>query len=259
MFDGYILCGTPRTGSTLLCDLLASTGRTGRPDSFFRRENIAEWADEWRLPKRETMTDAAFEIAYLRAANMAGRGETAMFGMRLMRENVDELSAMLDRIYPQLLSDRARLERAFGKLCYIHLSRADKLAQAVSLVKAEQTGLWHIAPDGTEIERLAPAAEPRYDFRRLKHEVTRLDRFDAAWNAWFEKQGVVPHRVTYERLSIDPAATVIDICEALGAPPPKPEDIRPGVAKLADDISLEWIARYRSDIETASGADGQKS
>ncbi|MFL5259928.1 MAG: Stf0 family sulfotransferase [Hyphomicrobiales bacterium] len=25
MFDGYIICGTPRAGSTLLCSLLAST------------------------------------------------------------------------------------------------------------------------------------------------------------------------------------------------------------------------------------------
>ena len=34
-------------------------------------------------------------------------------------------------------------------------SRENKLAQAVSLIKAEQTGLWHIAPDGTELERVA--------------------------------------------------------------------------------------------------------
>ena len=30
--------------------------------------------------------------------------------------------------------------------------------------KAQQTGLWHIAPDGTELERVAPAQEPHYDF-----------------------------------------------------------------------------------------------
>lgn len=38
MLDGYIICATPRTGSTLLRDLLASTRAAGGPDSFFMRE-----------------------------------------------------------------------------------------------------------------------------------------------------------------------------------------------------------------------------
>lgn len=254
MFDGYILCGTPRTGSTLLCDLLASTGRTGSPDSFYRRQSISEWAEEWNMPKPGTVAESEFDVAYLRAAIAAGKGGTDIFGLRLMRENLGELSATLDRIHPQLPSDRARLERAFGKVLYIHLSRADKLAQAVSLVKAEQSGLWHIAPDGTEIERLAPEDELRYDFERLRREVAKLDAYDAAWNTWFDEQGIVPLRVTYEQLSIDPAATLIRICEALGVPPPKAADVRPGVAKLSDETSLDWVRRYRSDSGSASGA-----
>ena len=47
MFDAYIICGTPRTGSTLLCGLLASTKAAGNPDSFFRREIIGWWAEQW--------------------------------------------------------------------------------------------------------------------------------------------------------------------------------------------------------------------
>ena len=46
MFDAYIICGTPRTGSTLLCKLLASTGTSGDPHSFYRRQDLPEWAEE---------------------------------------------------------------------------------------------------------------------------------------------------------------------------------------------------------------------
>ncbi|UVK42191.1 sulfotransferase [Mesorhizobium sp. AR07] len=248
MFDGYILCGTPRTGSTLLCKLLASTKTAGDPHSFYRRQDVSEWAEEWNLPDRGMMSELEFNAAYLNAAITAGKGGTGIFGLRLMRENLGELSAILDRIFPKLPSDRARLEKAFGHVLYIHLSRENKLAQAVSLIKAEQTGLWHIAPDGTEIERVGSPKEPRYDFQRIKREVADLETYDAAWNIWFAEQGIIPLRVGYERLSSNPAATLVSICEALGVQAPNADDVRPGVAKLSDETSLDWMRRYHLDV-----------
>lgn len=251
MFDGYIICGTPRTGSTLLCDLLASTRKLGNPDSFYGRKFISWWAEQWNLPNRDTMSESEFNIAYLNAAIRAGKGETDIFGLRLMGENLDELSAILDQIFPQLPSDKARFEKAFGTLLYIHLARADKLAQAVSLIKAEQTGLWHIAPDGTEIERLAPPKDPQYDFERIRCEVRDLETYEAAWNVWFEEQNITPLRVGYEHLATDPAVTLTGICEAMGVQAPNADDVRPGVAKLSDETSLDWMRRYRLDLAAA--------
>ena len=252
MLDGYIVCSTPRTGSTLLCNLLASTNTTGNPDSFYGRQFISWWALEWSLPGRDTMSEREFNIAYLNAAVAAGKGGTGIFGIRLMQENLDDLSAALDQVFPQLPSDRARLEKAFGSILYIHLSRENKLAQAISLVKAEQTGLWHIAPDGTEIERLSPPKEPHYDFARINREVLELEGYDAAWNSWFDAQGIEPLRVGYETLSANPAAILIGICEALGVQPPNSRDVSPGVAKLADETSFDWMRRYSSDIGSAA-------
>ena len=250
MFDAYILCGTPRTGSTLLCDLLAST-KTGNPDSYYGRRFIPDWAAEWGLPKRESLSERDFEAVYLDAAIRVGKAGTDIFGLRLMRENLGELSEILDRIYPGLASDKARFETAFGSVLYIHLSREDKLAQAVSLVKAEQSGLWHIAPDGTEIERLAPPQEPQYDFERIRRELAALERYDESWNAWFAAQGISPLRVGYESLSADPAGTLAWICETLGVKPPETGDAKPGVAKLSDETSLDWMRRFQADRDAA--------
>ncbi|KAA3446495.1 Stf0 sulfotransferase [Mesorhizobium sp. SARCC-RB16n] len=247
MFDAYILCGTPRTGSTLLCKLLAATGTTGDPHSFYRRQDVLEWAEDWGLPARDTMGEPEFQLAYLDAAITAGKGGTDVFGLRLMRENLGELSAMLDRISPGLASDKARFEKAFGRVLYIHLSRENKLAQAVSLIKAQQTGLWHIAPDGTEIERVGPAKEPHYDFERIKGEVEELEAYDAAWNIWFAQQGIAPLRIGYERLAAEPAVELLRICEALGVRAPDAGHIRPCVAKLADETSLDWMRRFHLD------------
>jgi LPS sulfotransferase NodH len=254
MFNAYIICGTPRTGSTLLCDLLASTKRAGNPDSFYGRKFLAWWAGQWNLPSPETMSERDYNIEYLKTAIKVGKGGTNIFGLRLMRENLGELSDILDQIHPGLPSDRARLEKAFGNILYLHLSREDKLAQAVSLIKAEQTGLWHVAPDGTEIERLAPPKDPEYDFERIGRELAELESYDVAWNSWFAEQQITPLRIGYETLSADPAATLTRICAALGVPAPKAEEVKPGVAKLSDAISLDWMRRYKSDVERAPAA-----
>jgi LPS sulfotransferase NodH len=250
MVDGYIICGTPRTGSTLLCGLLASAG-AGNPNSFYRRQSVAEWADDWGIPAPSSIDDVEGQRSYLDAAIREGRGGTAIFGMRLMHDNLGELSAILGRLFPDVESDRARLERAFGRLAYLHLSRRDKLAQAVSYVRADQTGLWHVAPDGTEVERVAPHREPHYDFARIRREVLDLECHDAAWNEWFAGQGITPLRIGYEGLAADPAATLIGLCEALGVSAPGPDLVAPGVAKLADAVNLDWMERYRTDMEAA--------
>jgi LPS sulfotransferase NodH len=253
MLDGYIICATPRSGSTLLCDLLASTKKTGNPNSYYHRAEIMrDWAAKWNLPRRDTMTAKEFGIAYLEATVRAGRGETNVFGLRLMREYLEGLSTLLDQIFPDLPSDVQRFKRAFGNVLYIHLTREDKLAQAVSLVKAEQSGLWHIAPDRTEIERLGVRQDPKYDFKLIQRKLTNLEAHDAAWNEWFEQQGITPLLVRYEILSEVPAGTLIQICEALGVEAQKAEAVRPGVAKLADEISLDWMRRFHADLSSAT-------
>lgn len=249
MPDAYIICGTPRTGSTLLCRLLKSAG-AGDPDSFFGRRFISEWAEGWGLPEAESMSPEAFARVYLDAAIKAGKGGTDVFGLRLMRENVVDLDEFVDLVHSGLPAGRARFERAFGPLLYVHLSRRDKVGQAISLVKAQQSGLWHVASDGTELERLAPPREPEYDFAQLDREVTDLESFDAAWNVWFAEQGIEPHRIAYEDLSADPAGELARLCAALGIVAPDAVDVKPAVAKLADATSREWAERYRREADS---------
>lgn len=246
MFDAYIICGTPRTGSTLLCGLLAQAG-AGHPDSFYGRAFLDEWAAAWGLPDRSTMAPADYETLYLRAAIKAGKGDSRLFGLRLMRENVSDLSSALDLVFPGLASDTDRFRQAFGRILYIHLSRAEKLAQAVSYIKAQQTGLWHVAPDGSEIERIGAPGEPRYDYDRIRAEAAKLEAYDAAWNSWFTAHGVTPHRIGYEALSRAPAAILTVLCRSLGIEPPPRERIAPGVAKLSDATNDDWMRRYRAD------------
>jgi trehalose 2-sulfotransferase len=249
MIASYIICTTPRSGSTLLCRLLASTGRTGNPDSFYHRaEFMRDWAAEWGLPDAGTISKNDFDRAYLAAAVKAGKAGTTIFGLRVQQEYLRLLSETLDRIYPGLPSDTHRFERAFGEILYLHLTRADKVAQAVSLVKAEQSGLWHLNADGTELERLAAPQGSAYDFKSIHREVIALARADDAWVEWFDSHQITPLHISYEGFADHPARTLIDICKTLAIEPPELGTIKPGLAKLSDEVSLEWIRRYKVDL-----------
>ncbi len=96
---------------------------------------MREWAAEWGLPDAEAVSKSDFDRAYLDAALRAGKAGTGLFALRLQYDYLNLLSETLDRLYPGLPSDTQRFEHAFGPGVYLHLTRADKVAQAVSLVK----------------------------------------------------------------------------------------------------------------------------
>lgn len=245
--QSYIICATARSGTTLLCDLLADSRVAGRPDSFFRLQSMRSWwAQQLGVSVAEWSDEHAFDHSYFTAVLQEGAGGTQVFGMRLMWSQVDNLSKRLGVLYPGLSSDMARFRAAFGPIRFVHLSRKDKVAQAVSLIKAKQSGLWHVNADGTEREREKPGQVPAYDARVLSEQVAEYERHDAAWVDWFVEQNIQPVRITYEALSDNPQATLAIILSALGLDPTIAEPVKPRTTKLADSEGREWATRFRT-------------
>ncbi|MBO1360276.1 sulfotransferase [Acetobacter sacchari] len=250
MFKAYIICTTPRSGSTLLCKLLASAGTAGNPDSFYHKPQfMAEWATDWGISTDEGGSPEAFDRKYLAAAILAGRAGTEVFGMRLQYKYLNIVTKMLGQIFPGVASDASRFSRAFGDPLYIHLSRTDKVAQAVSLVRAEQSGLWHLNADGTDYERVSATGEVTYDFSRIHREVTTLAREDTAWSEWFAGQKIQPYGLSYETLADHPIDALQSVCRALGTTSPDVAYIIPELSKLSDSTNDEWIRRYKFDLD----------
>ncbi len=245
--SSYIICATPRSGSTLLCDLLANTGIAGRPNSFFRRESFVEWADNFNISVNNWRNTYSFDESYLSAVLRQGASGTSVFGMRLMWESLGELSKSLDWFYPNLSSDNARFQSAFKSPVYIYLSRTDKVAQAVSRLKAEQSGLWHVFEDGTERERLGVGQIPTYDVNKLSMFVAEAENNDVAWKHWFAQQGIEPLYLTYEELAAEPQPILGTVLSFLGLDPAIANKAKVNTSKLANDESLEWAIRFRRE------------
>ena len=134
--SAYILCATPRSGSTLLCALLTSPRVAGRPHSYFRSQDIGDWAGLWNVPGPTNPDDPDVNRAYLAAMAKAGTAGTGMFGLRLMWPSVAEATRRLDAAFSGETDLPRRFDHLLGPTMFIHLSRQDKVVQAVSLVQA---------------------------------------------------------------------------------------------------------------------------
>ena len=247
IFTSYVLCGTPRSGSTLLCEMLGATGVAGRPHSYFRQEDIADWAEAWGVQHPRNTDSSGFDRAYLPAMRREGSAGTGVFGLRLMWESVDEAANRLNRALGTDQDIGRSLEAAFGPTLYVHVSRNDKIAQAVSRVRAEQSGIWHRSADGSVLEGAEVAQPVSYDGARIAELVRKLQSDDVAWSNFFEERRIRPLRLVYETVTADPNAAVESILSALGLDPDIARRIPVRTAKLADKESTLWVQRFRQE------------
>jgi LPS sulfotransferase NodH len=258
----YLVCATPRSGSTLLCQALTQTGVAGQPEEYFealarsgrprrpheyfdpdRHANIVE-----RLAFRE-MPDGAAKPnplwhpetydQYLAWALEEGTSANGVFGAKIMwgylgdfAELLRGIEGMAGRPLPELLG------RAFPGLRYIQITRENKIRQAVSLWKAVQTQAWKA---GDEVER---SVELVFSFRAINYLVRLLTAHDASWDAYFLGLGYEPLKLTYEELADSTDAVVRRVLAHLGIPAPAGLSVgRPRLSVQADAISEEWVRR----------------
>src|SRR3954451_20281403 len=145
--QSYIVAATPRSGSTLLCELLKSTGVAGRPAEHFEalqatgrprqpREYFDGVHDEEVLARLapteagEPVGKDAFEDTF-RAALEQGTTPNGVFATEVMWGYLPDLLLglrSLDGIGAQ--RPPAALESAFPGVRYVQVLRRDKVAQA---------------------------------------------------------------------------------------------------------------------------------
>lgn len=246
IYDSYVICTAPRSGSTLLCKLLTVTRVAGRPASYFHRPAVEDWQQRLGIVPDAGATERAALDAVFRAAIREGNAGTGVFGLRLQAHSLKFFLPRLAELCPEAAGDVARFRQVFGETLFVYLQRADKLAQAVSYLKAEQTGLWHVAADGSELERLAPHRDPAYDREAIRAVIETMEGHDRAWEDWFAREGVRPLRISYDALSSDPLGVLRGVLERLGLESEAACGVVPGVRKLADETSRNWVERYRS-------------
>lgn len=264
----YIVAATPRSGSTLLCELLKASGVAGRPNEDFqalRATNRSRQPRQYfdgvdgdfveKLAPTEPgspETDAGFakRLADSRDNSTTDNG---VYGTKVMWGYFDDFAQRLATL-PGLADaslDEA-LEATFPNLRFVQIQRRDKIGQAISLWTAVQTRTWRDEGEGD-----APAVEPFYDFAAIDHLVRLQTDHEEAWTAWLAEHDFPVKTVVYEELAEDPQAHVRSVIEWLGVPGADTAEIPPPkMRKQSNGRSAEWGARYREEAAAAASGTG---
>jgi LPS sulfotransferase NodH len=217
---GYAICTEPRSGSTLLCRLLESTGVLGRPMEFFNPESVK---DTWGIA--DYPLDAEGQIGVIPRLGATPNG---VYGVKVFSRDAEAHVA-------------TRWMQRLPGLSLIYLERVDMLGQAISHVRAAQTRQWAaVQPE---------QAQPYYDRAQIMDRLTRLGAANARWRLFFARNGLRVLTLFYEQITQTPQGAVDAVALAIGVDGPVPIDPNrfPRLTIQRDALNEEWRGRFVSE------------
>jgi LPS sulfotransferase NodH len=223
----FMICGVPRSGTTLLGNTLRATGLAGRPVEFFDPGKMKDFERTWKT----TSIEDYVETMLARTASPNG-----VFGIKA---HYNQLRLALGERDPRDL---------FPNLHFVYVTRRDRLRQAISWSRAGQTGKW-------SSKHAAKRGPPTFDFHELRFLVRQIEELEQLWEGFFAERGVSPLRLVYEDFSRALEATIVEVLTYVGIELPRGFQVpTAAVSSQTDRLSDEWVERYREFL--AREADG---
>ncbi len=288
----YLVCATPRSGSTLVCQALKATGVAGNPEEYFeallhsgrprRPEDYFRGIDDPSIldhlgeremgddpPQRSPLWSRTAYDRYLEWAMEAGTTPNGMFGAKLMWGYFGDFVSLLRNIPDYRDVPLAELMPAvFPDLTFVRVVRANKVRQAVSLWKAVQTARWRqeeaheqsgngddgggTPPYKSFIQEHRP--QLRFHYRAIAHLLDQILAQEAFWDAFFEHSRIRPVLVLYENFAADPQVSTVSVLERLELSPPERFRFDPPMKPQSDELNDDWTRRY-SEIKLGTEFD----
>lgn len=218
---GYVICITPRSGSTFLTHLLRENRFYGFPNEWFNFDAIGEVISENGIVNFDQ---------YLTYIWKNYSSETGIFGVELS--------------YPQFASlhEIAPLENVIGEnFKWFYLVRENIVAQAISLYIAEFTGYFHSC-----MEKSGDIT-PVYNTEKIMNNINMLVNQEAAFERLFKARKVTPVRISYESMMMDKCATIALFRNALGVGSDAEIVDSEVIKKISGDLNVEFEEKFRRE------------
>ena len=234
----YALCAVARSGAHLLSAGLHATHLAGRPLQYFHAQLAHKYAARYGLDASQRFTDYVRGVVKLTATS------NAVFGFRLEAWDLEKFVERL-RQSGEFGAAEAReiklLRTAFPRLRCVHLTRSDKLRQAVSKARAMQTDLWVVAPGK------GGAGELKFDPSLIRHCLRSSAQAEQKWADFFVRNEIAPLAITYENLCEDYEGTVHKVLDYLQIRLPRGFSLgAPKTVRQSDVTTEDWITRFRA-------------
>lgn len=215
----YVIASTPRCGSHRLGHALAATGHLGFPLEYLNPANLPTW-------ERRFGTQGPRET--LRALWRVRTSPNGCFGLKL---HYRQLAGVASTLPPEDL---------LGGAAIIRIRRPDLLGQAISLVRARQTGVW--------ISAQAPVRQPFYDGDAIAGAIADLSARNAGWEEVLARAGIQPLDLTFEEVVGDPDGAVRRVAEFLEVDlGDRTERSMPQPRRQGDRLNESWRSRFLAE------------
>lgn len=228
------VCGTYRSGSSLVAETLHTAGGYGIPLEYFQSGAPERRFSRWLtgpLPYRDQVIAARTD-------------PTGVFGVKLFWPDLRTLTGV-----PNLAPEAAAgvIGRALPSPLFVWLRRRDTVAQALSTLRALNSGRWRsiagrqslqprsadaVASPPHSTERARDEGDSCYDFVRLYRLVGMYLHQDALWANCFATASTPPLTVWYEDVAVDPARTLADLTVQLASDGMHPREFGPYPIRL---------------------------
>lgn len=226
----YAILTTPRSGSTYLCDLLDSTGIAGHP------------GEHLRLATQELSRHCNFDYLKLLRNLMEYRTtNNGVFGTKLISHFLFELR--------KAKPDFQQIFQSIDK--FILLIRQDKLAQAVSLVIAQRTDVWHLRNNSKQANYQSQLANIEIDddlLNEVEYKVRVIEQQENNLKNILANNQIQPLLVVYEDILQDTPTQINRILDFLKIVKPEPNtlNITSGIKRMPSNISRQIIQQYHA-------------
>lgn len=215
---GYMICTSPRSGSSYFGQLLFSTGMLGDPREYFhiqaRRKVDANYPSDPRKQLRIVLT--------------TGATPNGIYAVKVFSPHI------------RVTRQRIDLFHDLPNLRLLRLHRRDLLGQAISLARARQTGQF----DSRVPERQPPA----YNQQNIRDCVQDLINQQAIWDKVLGRLGVEPLTFEYETIVQDPQRAVDRVAALMGVPTPVTLRLPAEVKQIQrDGLNTEWRERFLAE------------
>jgi len=210
-----LILSTPRSGSTLACDLLHQAGVCTAHEYFQPYQIRPAMIHRWGLTEEDDAGYCAALARYRTSPN-------GVLGINLHLHHLKYFERA-----GHCLPDTIRTVR------YMWVSRRDKVAQAVSYEIARQTGQWSSAFTKTR--------DAEYDYERILGRLRFLQAADRSIRRYLWRRGQFMRPLLYEDIASDHDL----VLKAAGS------DARvsrpPAIGQQGGTVNAEMIARFRQD------------
>ena len=225
-----VICSSERTGSTLLSELLQGIGvcyfGTELFDDFVMKETVLKNLPDWSME-----TAKRHPLDYVEAVREKWFDPSRQFCVKIHWP-----------AYAQWRQYGLDLTKFFREPRFIFCTRANVALQAISSVRAIQTGSW--------VWRQAEQRQPTYDFNKIRDRISSLTNESVQWETFFRDKGISPFRCTYEGLDHDFRFVLRHALRWIGKEVSEDQlaALNPRMKRQRDDLNFVWLHRYWAEL-----------